>query len=121
MSRLPAWPRQLLAGWDAADRFATAERECLKKAGAAAMVEFGPVVAAEAVNRQKVELDAADRKGLALHDCAAAKEQSDRHVMRGHGIHDGPAEPAVALDPYQAAVATTGAVCLGGLSAGRAA
>lgn len=47
-----------------------------------ATVELVPVAAAEAVCRRKVEVDAADRERLALHDGAAPKKtaRSARHA-----------------------------------------
>lgn len=84
MSRLPVWPGRLQVGRIAVDQFATSEQECLKKAQGAAMVELDPLIAAEAVYRPTIELDAdaADRERLALHDGAAPKKtaRSARHA-----------------------------------------
>ena len=86
-----------------------------------AMVEFVPVAADEAVCRRKVEVDAADRERLALLDGAAPKERPDLNVLRGHGVHDGLAEPAVVLNRYDAAIVASDAIRLDGLSTGRTA
>ena len=85
------------------------------------MVELDRAVAVEAVYRLKVEVDAAGRERLALHDGAAHEERLDLHAKRRHGVHDGLAEPAVVLDPYDAVIAASDAMRLDCQSAGRTA
>ncbi len=59
-----------------------------RKRKGAVSVTFHRVVTAEGVDRPAVEVDAVQRRRLALHDCAASRVPLDGHVMRRHGRDD---------------------------------